>query len=159
MIWSLLLAIDACDDITEPSYEQFNSTADTIVVPVGGDELENQSISLNSSTEQVVVGTATLSPGGGPVGTRHELIVQVSEPWDTQVSRVTLITDSGDRGTETYELTQDSAAAGIHVIEVVSVGAADEVREDVFTVQLWAEESSSILSTETSAPEENETTE
>ena len=59
---------------------------------------------LNSSTEQVVVGTATLSPGGGPVGTRHELIVQVSEPWDTQVSRVTLITDSGDRGTETYEL-------------------------------------------------------
>ena len=47
--------------------------------------------------------------------------------------------DSGDRGTEEYEMNPDSADEGLYKLTLVSVGAEDELRNDVIRIKLWEE--------------------
>lgn len=131
----------ACEESEEGNYDLFNSETDQFEVSVGiEEEAEALIIELHSSTGQVIVGTATLSPGGGPVGTEHQLVVEVEDTWETEVSKAILVIDSGDRGEKEYLLNRDSADAGYHQVDIQSVGDVGEVRTDIFTIQLYVEE-------------------
>ena len=146
----------ACQESEEDNYNLFNAETDQLEVSVGiEEESEAQTIELHSSTGQVIVGTATLTPGGGPVGTEHQLIVEVENTWETEVTRAVLIIDSGERGEKEYVLNRDSADAGYHQIDIQSVGDVGEVRTDTFTIQLYAEEGSTVNTSENS--ENNDT--
>jgi hypothetical protein len=138
MLFVTLLSLLGCDEETELVYSQFNATNDVIVISVGIDEiLPDLTVDLHSSTGQIIVGTATVTPAGGPVGTSHVLTVIVDDEWEDQVTRVTVRTDSGERGEDEYDLVTDSADEGLHQIKLVSYGENDEVREDKFTIRLW----------------------
>ena len=151
--WALLLALVplwACDKDDEVTYTQFNDTDDVLTIQVGAPSvLDAVTTELHSTTGSVVVGTATVDPGGGPVGTEHRLTVVVDDAYEDQVVRVTVRTDSGSRGEDEYELVGDSADEGLWQITLVSAGAADEVREDAFTIRLW-ENGTTIVSAEDS---------
>ena len=133
----------ACDESSEDNYNLFNADTDKFEVRIGiEEETEAQTLDLHSSTGQVIVGTAILNPGGGPIGTEHQLVIEVDNTWETDVSRVVLMIDSGDRGIKEYTLDRDSADAGYHQIDIQSVGEEGDVRTDIFTIQLYAEEES-----------------
>ena len=138
LAWGFFLL--GCEE-EEVEYSQFNGTSDIIEISVGVDEEQpSAEINLLSSTGQVIVGTATITPGGGPIGTRHTLVVNIEEQWKARVSRAIAATDSGDRGTEEFTLERDSADAGYHQIDIVSVGEEGETRTDLLTIKLYAEE-------------------
>ena len=128
-----------CGEETEQEYSQFNATTDTLAIVIAPDADDSPAeIELRSSTGQVVVGTAVLTPGGGPVGTEHQLVVEVADTWQGQVEEVVISIDSGDRGVEEFTLKRDSADPGYHQIDIISDGDEDEIREDIMTIQLFA---------------------
>ena len=142
----------ACGDEEDSNYTQFNALDDAISVEVGTTELgTEQIIELHSSTGQVVIGSATLSPGSGPVGTEHQLVVIVDNTWEAQVGQVRLEVDSGERGLEDFILNRDSADPGYHIIDIVSVGEENETRTDTFTIQLMSDEETTSTSADTGA--------
>jgi hypothetical protein len=93
-------------------------------------------ICLSSSLRANDVGTATVDPTHGPVGTRHVVRVEVLDRFEDIVQRVTVFTE-GQRGDEEIELLQDSADPGSWAIELESLGAADEARTDRFELRLY----------------------
>ena len=141
-----------CGDETEQDYTQFNATTDTLTVSIAPDaEATPAEIELRSSTGQVIIGTAVLTPGGGPTGTEHQLVVEVADTWQGQVEEVVISVDSGARGIEEFILKRDSADPGYHQIDIVSVGDDGEVRDDIVTIQLFANDSQSVEETDTGA--------
>ena len=133
----LLFALLACEQSEEVDYSQFNLTEDQIIVSIGGETTADADTILHSSTGIVEVGSATLSPGGGPIGTTHNLTVIVSDEYEDLVSRVSVKIDSGDRGEEEFELVSDSADEGLHMLDIVSVGDEGELRDDILYIRLW----------------------
>ena len=147
LFWTWILL--GCEE-EEIDYNQFNSTTDVMEISVGTSEvLDPVEISLHSSTGQVVVGNASINPGGGPIGTRHTLVVEVNDAWESQVSRVVVVTDAGERGTEEFTLDRDSADPGYHQVDIVSVGEDGETRTDTLTIQLYTEEGTNLSSMDT----------
>ena len=141
-----------CGEETEENFTQFNATTDTLTISIAPDAVETPTeIELRSSTGQVIVGTALLTPGGGPVGTEHQLVVEVSDTWQGQVEEVVISVDSGDRGVEEFTLKRDSADPGYHQIDIISVGDEGEIREDIVTIQLFANDSQPAEETDTGA--------
>ena len=139
----LLAVLLACTESEEVIYAQFNADTDQISIQVGSDDvLDPTSVSLYSTTGTVEIGTATADPGGGPIGTEHTLTVEVYDDWENDVSRVSVRTDSGDRGEDEYDLEADSADEGLFQIVLVSVGDEGESREDTFTIRVWEDDSS-----------------
>jgi hypothetical protein len=133
-----LLLLLACNKDGEFEYVQFNAKDDSLTIAVGApEELPAVSSELHSSTGEVVVGTVEISPGGGPIGTTHDIVVIVDNENEDQVDRVTVRTDSPGRGEDEYKLTQDSADEGYYKMQLVSVGAEGEQRDDVLTIRLW----------------------
>jgi hypothetical protein len=144
------LLSSACGDSEEKTYNLFNSDSDFFEVEIGlAEETDDLSLDLHSSTGQVIVGSANLSPAGGPVGTTHRLVVEVANEWEEDVSRVVLNIDSGERGQKEYILDRDSADAGYHQIDVQSVGDEGETRTDVFTIQLFVENGVQMTNSDT----------
>ena len=95
----LLAVLLACTEGDEVTYAQFNADTDLLTIQVGTDEvLDPATISLYSTTGTVEIGTASADPGGGPIGTEHTLTVEIFDDWENDVSRVSVRTDSGDRG-------------------------------------------------------------
>ena len=139
-LWVCLAA--GCETGPGTEFFLFNSEEDRLEIEVtAGDELgEPLSIDLNSTTGAVVVGSATATPGSGPVGTEHALRVEVLEAWEDQVTRVAVSADSGSRGTELFELRQDSADYGLWVLDLRSSGEEGEARQDIWTIQLFQEQ-------------------
>lgn len=137
--WLLLLL--ACQREEEVTYSQFNGPDDSLIIQVGIDELLDPiSVDLSSSTGEVVVGDATVDPGGGPLGTDHAVVVEVYNDWEHIVDRVSVRLDSGDRGEDEFELEQDSADEGVWKTTIRSTGSEGEVREDTLTVRCWDED-------------------
>lgn len=133
-----LLLLLACNKDGEIKYVQFNAKDDNVTVSVGvPEELPAVTAELHSSTGEVIVGTVEVSPSGGPIGTTHDIVVIVDNENEDQVDRVTVRTDSPGRGEDEYKLTQDSADEGYYKMQLVSVGAEGEQREDVLTIRLW----------------------
>lgn len=137
---ALLLAAGCKKSDTE--WIRFNGESDdlSIEVTASADLGDEVSIELSSTTGTVVVGEAYVDPGSGPVGTDHELFVDVFDDYEEEVGLVTVITESGERGEEEYELRQDSADHGHWVLTLTSLGEEGEVRTDTFTIALWSEE-------------------
>lgn len=149
-----LSALAGCqgDDIT---WIEFNATNETLVVevlPEGEPEGEPITLDLMSNLGRTNVGTATIDPGSGPVGTYHLVAVDVFDAYEAIVGRVTVevqteavadLDDDGEkdsRGEGLYELEHDSADPGAWAMTLQSLGAADETREDEFTFVLWQPE-------------------
>ena len=141
----LLPLVVACNGDDEITYQQFNSNNDLISVEVGVEELlPPVTEDITSSTGEVVIGTVTIDPGGGPVGTNHSIVAIIDDDWETQVDRVSVLPyplDVEDAGTFEYDLEQDSADEGYYKTILESVGDAGEVRTDTFLVRVWQIES------------------
>ncbi|MDG1478308.1 MAG: hypothetical protein P8R54_01895 [Myxococcota bacterium] len=138
----LIAVLLACTEGEENAYTRFNSESDQLTIQVGTEELlEAVSVSLYSTTGTVEIGSASVDPGGGPIGTIHTLTVEVFDDWENEVSRVSVRTDSGDRGEDEYDLEADSADEGLYLRELSSVGDEGESREDTFSIYVWEDDS------------------
>lgn len=133
--------LSGCGDEDTDSNIRLNSADDVVQVEVGVAEvLEARSIELHSNTGAVVVGSATITPGGGPSGTLHQLTVQLTEDFYDEVDRVSVRTDSGARGEDEYELVADLALEGFYSRELQSVADEGEVRTDTLELLLWQDQ-------------------
>lgn len=136
-----LCALSACNNDEEVQYQQINAEDDALTVLVGEPELlDPVNTVVRSSTGEVEIGSAEVSPGGGPVGTDHEVVVIVFDDYQDLVDRVSIRTRSPGRGEDEYDLIQDSADEGYYKLTITSAGTADEQREDTLTVRLWQAE-------------------
>jgi len=136
----LLLAASllACKKDEVITYDQVNATDDQVEVQVGvPEELDPVTTDLHSSTGEVVIGTAEVRPGGGPIGTEHEILVIVTDDYQDLVDRVSVRTESASRGEDEYDLDQDSADEGYYKTTLVTRGSEGEVRTDMLTFRLW----------------------
>lgn len=152
MLPLLAVLLVACTEDDEPSYVQYNDDDNSVDVEVGAETRyvldedgvtevpEVVSVVLTSSTGSVEVGTGTVSPSAGPVGTEHTVTVEILDDYAEDIDRATVRADSGKRGVDEYDLDRDSAGEGIWVFELTSVGEEDEVRTDTFTFRLYEEE-------------------
>ena len=122
---------------TEAEWVQYNASTG-VEISVGVSLLEEEAtVSLRSSTGQVEIGTATVSPAGGPIGTEHAILVDVFADYENDVDRVSVRTSSESRGEDEYDLDADTASEGLYATSLISVGEADEVRTDTLTFYLW----------------------
>jgi len=132
-----LLGIEACED-EKTEYEAFSSHEDDVHVKVGSaDLLEDASTEILSNTGANLVGEATVSPGGGPIGTEHMLTATVSEENQYIVDRVSVEISSPHRPEREVDLVRDSEDRGLFVLDLVSVGEEGESRTDIFTFKFW----------------------
>lgn len=149
----VLALLFACVEDEEATYAQYNGDDENVSVEVGADTRfvldedgaevpETVSVPLMSSTGAVEVGTGTVSPSAGPIGTVHAVLVEVSSDYAGDVDRVAVRTASDSRGEDQYDLDRDSAGEGYWVFELESQGEDGEVRTDTFTFLLYAEEDS-----------------
>lgn len=141
---AVLPLLVACNGDDEISYVQFNSDSDLISVEVGVDELlPAVTEDITSSTGEVAIGTVTIDPGGGPIGTNHDIVVVIGDDWEVQVDRVSVLpypVSVEDSGSFEYDLEQDSADEGYYKTILESVGAPGEVRTDTFAIRVWQAE-------------------
>jgi hypothetical protein len=148
---ALVFGSIACnkDEIDWVPFNAAHQTIEVDVLPVGSPVGDQVSIDLLSNLGETKVGTATVDPGSGPVGTSHELTVRVLPDYVDLVGRASVEVKSeavsdlnGDgkddsRENDGYDLRQDSADPGLYAITLESLGADDEQRKDEFTVRLW----------------------
>jgi hypothetical protein len=128
----------ACNQDEGIQYDQYNAGNDRLTIQVGiEDLLDPEEIPLMSSTGQVEVGLARVDPGGGPIGTNHEIVIEVYDAYQEVVDRASVRTQSRSRGEDEYDLEQDSADEGVYLVTLQTEGAADEIRDDTLTFRLW----------------------
>jgi len=153
MLAASLALLFACSEDVEATYVQYNGDGDSVQIDVGsptryvtdedGNEVvETASTVLTSSTGSIEVGTGTADPSAGPVGSLHRVVVVIDDAYVSDVDRVAVQTDSGARGSDSYDLERDSAGEGVWVFELESVGEEDETRTDTFTFRLYQAEGS-----------------
>jgi len=123
---------------TEAEWVQYNAADDSIEISVGVADVEEEAtVSLYSSTGLLEIGTATVSPAGGPIGTEHAILVDVFADYENDVDRVSVRTSSESRGEDEYDLDADTASEGLYATSLISVGETEEVRTDTLTFRLW----------------------
>jgi hypothetical protein len=132
-----VLAAASCDGDT--AWVRFNADTDGVDVAVGGVVGEPVDVTLRSTTGTLVVGEASVSPGSGPVGTVHQVVVRVDDAYTDRVGRVSVTADAGERGERTFLLVHDSADVGLWIVDVASAGQPDEIRTDHFSIALFEE--------------------
>jgi hypothetical protein len=133
----LLIALSACKQDEEVTYTQVNSSADSLEIIVGDEVLDSIEIDLTSSTGQVTIGWARVDPGGGPVGTEHELVVEVFDDYEDLVDRTSVRIAPEGRGEDEFDLDRDSADEGFYQKLLETNGDEDEARTDSLTFRLW----------------------
>lgn len=146
-----LTLLFACVEDEEATYTQYNGDDQSVTVDVGVETRyvlaedgvtevpEVASVVLTSSTGTVELGTGTVSPSAGPIGTFHTVVVEVVPDYADDIDRVTVRTDSGERGEDEYELDRDSTGEGYWVFELESEGEDGEQRTDTLTFLLYEE--------------------
>jgi hypothetical protein len=134
----VLLTLLGCAEEDVVEYEQLNSSEDALEIQVGlQEESAALTLDLNSNTGAFVVGTATIEPGGGPVGTLHTLTVLITdEDLANKVDLVSVITSAQGRSDEEFDLVADSADETFFRTELVSVGGDEEQRTDLLYVRV-----------------------
>lgn len=139
----VLFVVAGCTSDTEVSWTQYNASDNAVNIEVGAAEFtEPVSVVLTSNTGAVELGTGSVDPGGGPVGTLHTITVQVADEYASDIGRASVRLDSGDRGVDEFDLEADATGEGYWVVELTSVGNTDEVRTDSLTFRLWTENTS-----------------
>ena len=109
------------------------------VVDIVGCDLGATCIDLHSRIEGAIIGTASVDPAAGPVGTLHKVLAVVGDDWEEMVGLVSVSID-GPRGKQEYDLEQDRAnpgAWGITIESLGNTGKSGEDRVDRVTVLLW----------------------
>lgn len=122
----------------------FNAEDDLVEVHVGVDAIDDDPAcdpgvactDLHSLVEGAVIGTVSVDPAAGPVGTVHRLLAVVGDEWEDRIDRVSVFVDS-KRGTGEFDLERDRANPGAWGLELESLGTRNEVRVDTWTVFLW----------------------
>lgn len=134
--WLIALTVLGCnqDDV---EYDPINAPDDVVMIDVGVDVLPAVTVELHSSTGQVVIGEATVDPGGGPGGTEHQVYVTLYDDYVGLVDHASVETSSEGRGERSFDMDADSAEEGLFKLVIVSVANEDESRTDSFTIQLW----------------------
>ncbi len=149
-----VVAASGCtaDEIVWVPFNAEDQNLEVEVLPVGSEIGEPITIDLMSNLGLTNVGVAGIDPGSGPVGTEHLVTVEVFDEFEGYVGRVTVGVNpeatedlDGDgevesRGSEEYEMLQDSADPGSWALTVQSLGSDDERRDDTFTIVLWQPE-------------------
>jgi len=148
----VLALVVACTTEDAATYTQYNAADNSVEVDVGSEtrtvlaedgvtELpEVASVALTSSTGAVQVGLGGVTPSAGPIGTLHTVSVTLDDAYAADVDRVAVLTKSGDRGSDEYDLERDSAGEGYWLFELESVGEEGEVRTDTFSFRLYVED-------------------
>lgn len=146
---TLVLAalLGGCGEEDPISYSLFNCEEDSTFVHVGeaeilsGDACDGGDLlQLRSSSCEVSVGQASISPCGGPIDTEHEIVVKVNSTYSHEIAKVTAVLESGQRGADEYTLTPDSADEGLYKVTLISVGSEGEQRDDLLRIKLWKED-------------------
>lgn len=147
----LLLASSGCQG-EELVWVPFNASGQRIEVLVNDDCSGSDgetTLELESSLSKRHVGDAVVTPPCGPVGTEHEIAVEVFDEWQDLVGRVTVESLSGRasdldgdgdqdrRDSAEYTLRQDSADIGVWAIMLQSLGNDSESRTDRLELVLW----------------------
>lgn len=150
----VLATVAGCNNEDEVVLRQFNNATDAIQVeitvgPVGPATV----VDLTSNTGAVIIGSATVEPGSGPVGTNHLLLIEVADEWQDRIE-VAQITSIGERGTEEYDLRQDAADPGFFDLTLTSLGDEGEARTDTWSVTLWEPIDAPIAEFEEEQPSE-----
>ncbi len=141
-----------CSDSNNEQYDLFNCQDDFTLLYVGTPEvwtgescegvdnisLRSASCDLPEDSNGNPVGTADITPCGGPIGTEHQIVVRVNNLYKDQVDQATVSISSGDRGEQECMMTPDSADEGLYRLTLVSTGSDDEVRNDTVSIKLWA---------------------
>jgi len=137
LLW-LPLGLGVSCNNDEMTWVRFNGN-DFLEVEVTAAEVLGPPVSTNltSTTGAVLLGSASVDPGSAPTGTDHEVVVEIDDDYEETVGRVSVEVDAGARGTETFELRQDSADHGYWWLRVRSVGDLEEERTDRFSFRLW----------------------
>ncbi len=133
----LLIALSACKQDEEVTYTQVNSSEDSLEIIVGDEVLDPVEIDLTSSTGQVTIGWARVDPGGGPVGTEHEVVVEVFDDYEDLVDRTSVRIAPEGRGEDEFDLDRDSADEGFYQKLLETNGTEGEARTDSLTFRLW----------------------
>ena len=134
-LWAGLASLSvSCTDDSGVTYEQFNASGEELTISVGGELGEIQQISLFSTTGTVEIGTASIDPDGGPVGTLHSVEVVILDSWAHMVDGVDISLFSSERGEQDFSLVADSADEGLYRLELTSAGFEDEARTDILTL-------------------------
>lgn len=128
-----------CGDNVSTEWQRFNGLDDQVLVEVVPEVDPGASVTadLTSTTGETIVGEVRVSPGSGPVGTVHRVVVEVGATWEDDVGRVDIEVQSQGRDARVLEMEQDSADAGTWVLDLRSYGTQDEARTDVFRVRLY----------------------
>ena len=139
--------LGGCNEEDPISYSLFNCEEDSTFVHVGETEILSGDacdggdlLQLRSSSCEVSVGQASISPCGGPIDTEHEIVVKVNSTSSHEISKVTAVLESGQRGEDEYTLTPDSADEGLYKVTLISVGSEGEQRDDLLRIKLWKED-------------------
>jgi hypothetical protein len=135
----LYLGLLGCNKDDGAVWVRFNGDEDLAELQVtAGLELgEDVVVDLTSTTGATVVGTATLTPGSGPVGTDHRVLIALGEDYSERVQRVEVVVDSGARGERTFSFDQDSADLWKWVLDLTSYGVDGEERIDTLSFELY----------------------
>lgn len=145
----LLLFPSGCKKEEEVQYRLFNCEDDAAFISVGAEEVLTgevlcTSVPLLSSSclpdEKETVGSAYIWPCAAPIGTEHDIVVEVDPPYPNQIAKATVRLESDGRGEDEYRLTQDSANEGLYKLTLISVGSEGERRQDVVQIKLWEED-------------------
>lgn len=137
MLFAAAWLLAGCDGQSKVVWRQFNNVGDSIRIEVApGEPGEAIASDLTSNTGAVTVGDIAVTPGRGPVGTTHLLLIEVADEWQDRIGRAT-VTSDGARGEEIYDLRQDAADAGIFDLTLTSLGTEGETRTDTWTITLW----------------------
>jgi hypothetical protein len=135
----LYLALLGCKDDPGAQWVRFNGEDDVAELRVTeAAELGEAGVfELRSTTGATIVGAVTISPGSGPVGTDHTLLVELGEDYEERVQRAEVVVDSGERGVRRFPLEQDSADRWKWLIGLTSYGVEGEERVDTLTFELY----------------------
>ncbi|TVQ90069.1 MAG: hypothetical protein EA397_14035 [Deltaproteobacteria bacterium] len=138
LVFGVALGLMGCDSDDTIALKRFNNPDDRLTLRVTaseelGDPLE---IPLRSNTGAIVVGEAEVSPGSGPVGTDHQVLIWVEPDYKDAVIRARVVT-VGERGEQVHNLVRDSAEPSLWELKLRSYGEVGEEREDTFRVELW----------------------
>ena len=87
-VW--LASMASCLDKNAVYWAPYNGDDDVIAVDVGVAEEDDRTSDLHSNTGLTSVGDATISPGAGPVGTEHTVMVLLDEEFSDDVGRVSV---------------------------------------------------------------------
>ncbi len=149
--FALFVGIAGCGGDGGAVYNLFNCEDDFTLIYVGipevwtGDscdgvehiDLKSSSCDLPEDPNGNPVGTADITPCGGPIGTEHQIVVRVNNIYKEEVDHASVRISSDGHGEQECMMTRDPADRGLYTLILTSEGANDEVRNDIIQFMLW----------------------